>query len=185
MYKPVPVGIYLHTAFPPYDTRARRGDTPDTVKFVSEALAKGLPQQPRRCRVGRQQQFIVLAAAYGGTHIATDGRNRLDVYLGAARRCTQYMAQIRRQTVREIHHGMHLAAAAKPLSLCRLGRRITVEVCQRCIKTSRKYIFKAQSRAAQLTRNEYLVTDASRRTAFDMRGGAAANGYDIYRNSAL
>ena len=65
--------------------------------------------------IGRKQKDVVLAGAGGGPDVRIcGGRNPLGVDGGADARTLHDVADVRRQPVRNIHHGMYFMPPAEP-----------------------------------------------------------------------
>ena len=89
----------------------------------------------------------------------------------------------RSQSVREVHHGVHLASGAQPCTLPDLRLRVAVHGGERRVVPSGEDVPQSGARGSQFARDEDDVALPGGVAAFDVCVGGAADGRDVDRDA--
>ena len=106
-------------------------------------------------RIGGEEQLVVLASAGGGAQVGPrgDGDER-KLHLRTRRRTVEDVSEVRSQSVREVHHGVHLASGAQPCTLPDLRLRVAVHGGERRVVPSGENVPQSGARGPQFARDE-------------------------------
>ena len=157
----------------------RTGDAADGVERTSEGGPEIAGHAFGGSAVCREEQLVVFAAAQGVAERRSLGdRNRLDFDLGTDFRCFENVPEVGGDAVRQIHHGMHLAAFAEPLARLDFGQRIPVDRRQRRVDPPVEDVAQAGARSPETVADEDRVAGTGVAAPFELRLGTAADGRD-------
>ena len=103
--------------------------------------------------------------------------------LGADPRAVEDVPQVGGQSVREVHHGVHLPAHAEPEPLLHLRARVAVLDGRRGVEPPGKQVAQTGSRGAERPCGEEHVARVCRTAALDARQGGPADGRHVDRDA--
>lgn len=163
MREAVPVEGAERSVFEPLQLSAVR-DPADGVERGAEPGEEVGGETFRVCAIGRKQKDVVLAGAGGGPDVRICcGRNPLGIDGGADARTLHDVADVRRQSVRNIHHGMYFVPLAEPDAFGDLRPGIAVYGSGGGVVTARENVAQARPGGSECSRREnHVARDALR-----------------------